>query len=51
MPFMERLHSSYLIWLKNAFDAIDAGIASFEESDGADEYQFEGFSIIAPKQR
>ncbi len=43
--------ASYLTRLKAAFDAIDAGTVPFEETDSAHEFAFDGFSIIAPKNR
>lgn len=39
---------TYLTRLKAAFDAIDAGTVPFEETEGANEYSFDGFSVIAP---
>jgi glyoxylase-like metal-dependent hydrolase (beta-lactamase superfamily II) len=40
--------SRYLVEMRNAFDAIAAGDADYVETDGAYEYAFDGFSIIAP---
>ncbi len=39
---------SYLGRLHDAFEAIEANRADFVETDGAYEYAFDGFSIIAP---
>ena len=40
--------SSYLSRMRDAFTAIEEGRAGFVETDGAYEYDFEDFSIIAP---
>lgn len=40
--------SSYLIHMRDAFTVIEEGRADFVETDGAREYGFEDFSIIAP---
>ena len=40
--------SYYLNRLKDAFDAIETGQADYVKTDGAYEYGFENFSIIAP---
>ena len=40
--------SFYLNRLKIAFDAIENGEAQFVETEGAYEYAFDGFSVIAP---
>ncbi len=42
--------SAYLGRLKAAFDAIAAGGVAYTQTDGAYEYGFEDFSIIAPAQ-
>ena len=41
--------SSYLPKMRDAFEAIASGSAEFVESDGALEYAFEGFTILAPR--
>ncbi|MFK8029381.1 MAG: MBL fold metallo-hydrolase [Gammaproteobacteria bacterium] len=56
-PFVDQLltahnvpiaNGDYLLKLKRAFEAIDSGKMPFENAEGAHEYQFDGFSVIAP---
>lgn len=40
--------ADYLVDLKKAFDAIESGQTPYKITDGAREYSFNGFSILAP---
>jgi len=42
------VESRYLTDMKEAFDAVASGKLDYVETDGAREYSFEGFSILAP---
>lgn len=43
--------ADYLIDMKKAFDSIESGQTPYKMSDGAREYRFDGFSILAPDKK